>query len=84
LSDKITPLPLIDVLNKIPVIKGFTVWDITKDPERMEKAREFIFNGIEEGALSPVIGKTFLFDQIVDAHRFLESNQQIGKIVVKV
>jgi hypothetical protein len=24
------------------------------------------------------------FDQIVDAHRYLESNQQIGKIVVTV
>jgi NADPH:quinone reductase-like Zn-dependent oxidoreductase len=84
LSEEITPLPLIDVLNKIPVIKGFTVWDITKDPERMEKGREFIFKGIENGTLSPAIGKIFLFDQIVDAHRFLESNQHLDKIVVKV
>jgi len=28
--------------------------------------------------------KTFPLDQIVAAHRFLDSNQQIGKIVVTV
>ena len=31
-----------------------------------------------------MIAKTFPLDQIVDAHRYLESNQQIGKIVVTV
>ena len=36
------------------------------------------------GALEPVIAKTFGFDDIVAAHRFLESNEQFGKIVVTV
>jgi NADPH:quinone reductase-like Zn-dependent oxidoreductase len=31
-----------------------------------------------------VIARTFPFSQIVAAHRYLESNQQIGKIVVTV
>ena len=31
-----------------------------------------------------VIARTFSFDQIVEAHRFLESNEQFGKIVVTV
>lgn len=84
LSDEVTPLQLIDVLNQVPVIKGYTVWDITKDPERVEKARKFVFSGIASGALKPMIAKKFAFEQIVDAHRFLESNQQIGKIVVTV
>jgi NADPH:quinone reductase-like Zn-dependent oxidoreductase len=84
LSDKITPLNLIDVLNQVPVIRGHTVWDITKDPERVEKARKFIFSGIASGALKPMIATTFSFENIVEAHRYLESNQQIGKIVVTV
>jgi NADPH:quinone reductase-like Zn-dependent oxidoreductase len=84
LSNEATPLQLIDVLNQVPVIKGYTVWDITKDPERVEKARKFVFSGIASGALKPMIAKKFAFEQIVDAHRFLESNQQIGKIVVTV
>jgi NADPH:quinone reductase-like Zn-dependent oxidoreductase len=84
LSTKVTPLPLIEVLNKVPVIRGHTVWDTTKDPERVEKARQFIFKGIADGYLKPVIAKLFPFEQMVEAHRFLESNEQIGKIVVTV
>ena len=36
------------------------------------------------GTLKPVIAKTFPLGEIVDAHRYLESNQQLGKIVVTV
>jgi NADPH:quinone reductase-like Zn-dependent oxidoreductase len=32
----------------------------------------------------PVIAKTFPLGEIVEAHRYLESNQQLGKIVVTV
>ncbi|RUV30258.1 zinc-binding dehydrogenase, partial [Mesorhizobium sp. M7A.F.Ca.MR.148.00.0.0] len=32
----------------------------------------------------PIIDRTFAFDQIVEAHRYLESNQQFGKIVVTI
>jgi NADPH:quinone reductase-like Zn-dependent oxidoreductase len=29
-----------------------------------------------------VVAKTFPLDDIVEAHRYLESNQQVGKIIV--
>ncbi|QEY62909.1 zinc-binding dehydrogenase [Metapseudomonas lalkuanensis] len=34
------------------------------------------------GWLKPVIARTFGFEQRAEAHRFLESNQQFGKILV--
>ncbi|RVB02502.1 zinc-binding dehydrogenase, partial [Mesorhizobium sp. M7A.F.Ca.CA.004.02.1.1] len=36
------------------------------------------------GTLKPIIDRTFAFDQIVEAHRHLESNEQFGKIVVTI
>lgn len=51
---------------------------------RLERAKAFILDGLEEGDLKPIIARTFQFDQIVEAHRFLESNEQFGKIVVTV
>ncbi len=47
-------------------------------------AKAFILEGLESGALRPVIARTFAFDRIVEAHRFLESNAQLGKVVVTV
>ncbi|MEC7285536.1 MAG: zinc-binding dehydrogenase, partial [Pseudomonadota bacterium] len=34
--------------------------------------------------LKPVIDRSFKFEEIVAAHHYLESNQQIGKIVVEL
>lgn len=56
--------------------------ELLRDPERFDRCRDLIRCGLREGRLRPVIAKTFPLAQIVDAHRYLESNQQIGKIAV--
>ncbi|PLZ01385.1 NADPH:quinone reductase [Burkholderia sp. WAC0059] len=82
LSTEATPLPLFDVLGKWMTIRGYVMMEITQDPQRLEQATSFINGGLADGSLKPVIARTFPLEQIVDAHRYLESNQQIGKVVV--
>jgi len=43
---------------------------------------EFIEKGLAAGHLKPIIAKTFSLDDIVAAHQYMESNQQVGKIIV--
>jgi NADPH:quinone reductase-like Zn-dependent oxidoreductase len=45
---------------------------------------EYILRGLESGALKPVIDRTFNFNDMVEAHRYLEDSGQFGKIVVSV
>ncbi|MCB8822937.1 zinc-dependent alcohol dehydrogenase family protein [Microvirga rosea] len=84
LSHEPTPFPLSSVLSKSLTLRGYLVHEIVGDPARLEAAKAFILKGLEEGALRPIIARTFPFEQIVEAHRFLESNEQFGKIVVTV
>jgi NADPH:quinone reductase len=85
LSPEPTPLPLMDVLSKHLTIRGYVLFEITGKPKRLEKAKRFIVEGLASGQLKPIIAKTFSgLDSIVEAHRYLESNQQIGKIVVTI
>jgi hypothetical protein len=84
LSTEPSPLPLFDVLVKHLTIRGYTLMEITTDPARLERGKRFINEGLAEGSLKPIIAKTFPLEKIVEAHRFMESNQQIGKIVVTV
>ena len=63
-------------------IRGWVASTIWNHPERFARAKELILRGLAEGHLKPVIARTFQLDEIVEAHRFLESNEQIGKIVV--
>jgi len=39
---------------------------------------------VDRKYFKPRIDRVFPFAQIVEAHRYMESNQQIGKIVVTV
>lgn len=84
LSTEPTPLPLFDVLSKWVTIRGYVLLEITADPERLRKGKEFVHAGLADGSFKPVVAKTFPLDQIVEAHRYLESNQQIGKVVVTI
>jgi NADPH:quinone reductase-like Zn-dependent oxidoreductase len=83
-SPEPTPLPLFDVLGKWLTIRVCVMMEITSDPARLERAKKFVNDGLTRGSLKPLVAKTFPLDKIVEAHRFLESNQQIGKIVVTV
>lgn len=84
LSPDPTPLPLFTLLGKQLTIRGYVLFEITTNPQRLERAKAFVIQGLASGKLKPVIAKTFPLEQIVEAHRYLESNQQIGKIVVIV
>ncbi|MFI1969390.1 NADPH:quinone reductase [Streptomyces cinnamoneus] len=49
------------------------------------RAGAFIGSGLASGALKPVIAETFDgLERITDAHRLMESNSHLGKIVVRV
>ncbi|MET4307555.1 zinc-dependent alcohol dehydrogenase family protein [Bradyrhizobium sp. RT4b] len=84
LSPAPTPFPLFNVLTKSLVLRGYLVHEIIRDPVRLARAKAFILDGLADGSLKPVIARTFPFDEIVEAHRFLESNNQFGKIVVTI
>jgi NADPH:quinone reductase len=84
LATSSTPLPLFPVLMKTLTVRGYLYKEMIEDPERLARTKRFILDGLASGALKPVIDKVFTLDQIVDAHRYLESNQQFGKIVVTV
>ena len=82
LSPEPTPFPLFNVLSKSLTLRGYLIHEISRDPKRLEAAKAFVLKGLASGELKPIIAKVFPFEEIVEAHRYLESNQQFGKIVV--
>ncbi len=84
LSPDPTPFPLFSALKKGLAVRGYTLFEVVKDAERLARCKQYIYDGLKSGALKPVIDSTFPLDAIVDAHRYMESNRQKGKIVVTV
>ena len=79
-----TPFPLFQVLGKHLTVKGYTLFEVVSHPAAFPKAKQYVFDHLANGSFKPRIDKTFPLAQIVEAHRYMESNAQIGKIVVTV
>ena len=84
LSGQATPYPHWPAAFKGLSLRGWVASEIWNHPHRFDHAKALILRGLQEGRLKPVIARTFTLDQIVEAHRYLESNQQVGKVVVTV
>ena len=88
-------MPWFPLIGKGISIRGYTLFELTYSPQRFGNerpdhptayaaAKEFVRKGIEAGTLKPVISEVFPFDQIVKAHTYVEENQKLGKVVVRV
>ena len=80
LSGKPTPFPLAAFGRRIGMF-GYTFGELRGTPE-WETMKKYIYDHLADGSFKPEIARTFPFDQSVEAYKFLESNEQIGKIVI--
>jgi len=80
LSGKHTPLPMAAFGRTIGLFL-YTFGELRGTPD-WESMKKYIYDHLADGSFKPVIAKTFPFAQTVDAYKYLESNEQIGKIVI--
>ncbi|MEU4925305.1 zinc-dependent alcohol dehydrogenase family protein [Streptomyces yokosukanensis] len=83
LDPRPTPLPN---AHSYPALtsRTYTLFEITKDPERLRRAVAFVNAGLASGSFTPVVDRTFDLGDIVEAHRYMQAGDQVGKIVVTV
>jgi NADPH:quinone reductase-like Zn-dependent oxidoreductase len=79
-----TPYPLFTALAKGLIIQGYTIFETSKEKDKLSTAKAYLLPLFEDNKIIPVIDKVFSFDDIQDAHRYMESNQQKGKIIVSM
>ena len=80
LSGKPTPLPMSAFGRRIAMY-GYTFQELKGTPG-WEEMKRYIFDHIADGSFKPQIARTFSFDETVEAYQYLESNEQIGKVVI--
>ncbi|MGH4031588.1 zinc-dependent alcohol dehydrogenase family protein [Actinomycetota bacterium Odt1-20B] len=83
LDPRPTPLP---GARSYPALttRTYTMHEVTQDPQRLARGVAFINAGLADGSFTPVVDRAFDLEDIVAAHRYLESNAQVGKVVVTV
>ena len=82
LSPELTVVPPFDVFARDLRVRGIALPALARQEAILAEMKVFIVDGLADGSLRPVIARTFPFDRIADAHRFIEAGDQVGKIVV--
>ena len=78
-----TPFPRI-AIGKSLTVRGYTLMELHQDPPILDAAKKYIFDRLQDRTFVPKIAKTFPLTEIREAFEYLESNAQIGKVVVTV
>lgn len=53
-------------------------------PRIDQETVEYLKRLVESGQLTPVVDRTYPLEEIVDAYRYLETQQKIGNVVIIV
>lgn len=82
LSLQPTPFPLGPGMHKQLTMRAYSLHEVNHDPDLTRSAREYVFDRVADGRFTPKIDKVFSFADTVKAYQYLESNEQIGKVVI--
>ena len=84
LSMQPTPFPLLTAVPKGLSIRGHSLMEFTRNSEKLPAAKKYIYDRLADGRFHPRVARTFPFAQTVEAYKYLESNAQVGKVVITV
>lgn len=63
---------------------AYSQFNHVEDISKLKECKEYVLERIEKGALKPLVGKVFDFKDFKKAYEYMLSNQQVGKIVVRI
>jgi NADPH:quinone reductase-like Zn-dependent oxidoreductase len=78
-SSSFDPLSLI---NRNRGVFGLNVGHLWEERGQLTPLMEMLLGELGAGRLRPVVAKTFPLEQVADAHRYIQSRQNIGKVVL--
>ena len=63
---------------------AYSQFNHVEDIDKLNECKAYVLERIEKGALKPIVSKVFDFKDYKKAFEYMLSNQQVGKIVVKI
>lgn len=84
LSGQPTPFPLVHTLRHGISMRGYTLHELTADPQAFSTAKKFISDRLSDGRFVVKIARAFPFAQTLEAYRYMASNEQVGKVVITI
>ena len=72
----------LSLMNRNKGVFGLNLGHMWGEGEKVSGWMREIMNGVAEGWIRPHVDRGFPFDQVADAHRYIEARKNIGKVVL--
>jgi NADPH:quinone reductase-like Zn-dependent oxidoreductase len=79
-----TPYPLVPLIRKKAIMDAYSQFNHVEDINKLNECKAYILERIKTGAIKPIVSKVFDFKDYKKAYEYMLSNQQVGKILVRV
>jgi len=76
------PVNLMSLFQKSLKVSGFVLYTVSAMPDKHREGIEKSFQLMQQGKLKMLVGKTFPLAEAAEAHRYMESRQSVGKLVL--
>jgi NADPH:quinone reductase-like Zn-dependent oxidoreductase len=70
------------LMNRNKGVFGLNLGHMWGEGEKVASWTREIMRGVQQGWIRPHVDRTFPFDEIADAHRYIEARKNIGKVVL--
>ncbi len=70
------------LINRNKGVFGLNLGHMWHEREKVAGWVEALLDGVSEGWVRPHVDKTFSFEKVADAHRYIENRKNIGKVVL--
>ncbi len=79
-----TLFPLVPLIRKKAIMDAYSQFNHVEDIAKLNECKAYVLERIKNGNLKPIVSKVFDFKDYKKAYEYMLSNQQVGKIVVRV
>jgi len=74
----------LSLMNNNRAVIGLNVGHLWEERRQLGSAMELLLAEVESGRLKPIVAKMFPLDRAAEAHRFIQSRANVGKVVLTV
>ena len=76
------PFDALSLINRNRGVFGLHLGHLWDERARLQPIMDLLMTELQAGRLAPVVARTFPLDRAADAHRFIQSRSNIGKVVL--
>jgi synaptic vesicle membrane protein VAT-1 len=74
----------LSLINRNKGVFGLNLGHLWDEQRQLQPLMDLILSELRAERLTPIVARTFPFDRVADAHRFIQSRANIGKVVLTI